>query len=172
MIVTSLAIAIETGFPIFFRQKRRGIGGKEFNILKFRSMRVMEDGHVIKQATKNDDRVTRVGHLIRKTSIDELPQIFNVLLGDMSIVGPRPHAIAHDKSYGETVSLYSIRHNVKPGITGWAQANGYRGETATNDAMQKRIDHDIWYLNNWSLWLDVMIVLKTAWQIVTNRNVY
>jgi lipopolysaccharide/colanic/teichoic acid biosynthesis glycosyltransferase len=124
-------------------------------------MRVLEDGPLVRQATRNDPRVTRVGRWLRRTNIDELPQLFNVLRGEMSLVGPRPHAAAHNSEYEELIATYALRYHVKPGITGWAQLNGFRGETQTLDLMVKRVEFDLWYINNWSFWLDVRILLKT-----------
>ena len=140
-------------------QTRHGFNGKRFKILKFRTMTVLEDGATIAQAVRGDSRVTRIGLWLRKTSIDEIPQFFNVLKGDMSVVGPRPHAVAHDNHYADLISRYAFRHHVKPGITGWAQIRGYRGETPTVRSMKERVDHDIWYVDNWSLLLDVQIIL-------------
>ena len=135
-------------------------------------MRVMENGDNIRQATRNDDRVTRVGKILRRLSIDELPQLFNVLAGSMSIIGPRPHAISHDDSYGLIIENYSLRHNIKPGITGWAQANGWRGETAKTGDMEQRVRYDIWYINNWSLLTDAKIILMTLQQLFSSQNAF
>ncbi|TQF33461.1 UDP-phosphate glucose phosphotransferase [Bradyrhizobium sp. UNPA324] len=162
MLVTAILIKLSSKGPVFFRQTRHGFGGRAFKIFKFRTMRVLEDGPTIVQAQKNDPRVTPIGKWLRKTSIDELPQLFNVLKGDMSLVGPRPHAAAHNDEYEQIIGNYAFRHHVKPGITGWAQVNGYRGETRTLDLMQKRVEYDLWYINNWSVWLDVRILLGTA----------
>lgn len=162
MLVTAILIKLSSKGPVFFRQTRHGFGGRAFRIFKFRTMRVLEDGPTIVQAQKNDPRVTPIGKWLRKTSIDELPQLFNVLKGDMSLVGPRPHAAAHNDEYEQIIGNYAFRHHVKPGITGWAQVNGYRGETRTLDLMQKRVEYDLWYINNWSLGLDVRILLKTV----------
>ncbi|MCA1495212.1 undecaprenyl-phosphate glucose phosphotransferase [Bradyrhizobium sp. NBAIM03] len=162
MLVTAVLIKLTSPGPVFFRQTRHGFGGRAFRIFKFRTMRVLEDGPTIQQAQKNDPRVTPIGKWLRKTSIDELPQLLNVLKGDMSLVGPRPHAAAHNTEYEQIIGNYAFRHHVKPGITGWAQVNGYRGETRTLDLMQKRVEYDLWYINNWSLWLDVSIIIKTA----------
>jgi len=161
MLLTALLIKLDSSGPVLFRQKRNGFNGIVFTIYKFRSMHILEEGDRIKQATRNDPRVTKIGAWIRRTSIDELPQLFNVLLGNMSLVGPRPHAIAHNTEYQQIVSNYAFRHHVKPGITGWAQVNGLRGETQTIDKMERRIDHDIWYINHWSIWLDFRIIAKT-----------
>jgi len=162
MLVTALLIKLSSKGPVFFRQTRHGFGGRAFKIFKFRTMRVLEDGPTIVQAQKNDPRVTPIGKWLRKTSIDELPQLFNVLKGDMSLVGPRPHAAAHNTEYEQIIGNYAFRHHVKPGITGWAQVNGYRGETRTLDLMQKRVEFDLWYINNWTLRLDILILIRTA----------
>jgi undecaprenyl-phosphate galactose phosphotransferase/putative colanic acid biosynthesis UDP-glucose lipid carrier transferase len=162
MLITALCITLDSPGPILFRQTRNGFSGKSFNILKFRTMGVMEDGPVIRQATRDDPRVTRLGRILRRTNLDELPQLVNVLRGDMSLVGPRPHAAAHNGEYEQRIATYAFRYHVKPGITGWAQVNGYRGETKTVDLMEKRIEHDLWYINNWSIWLDIKILLRTA----------
>lgn len=162
MLVTAVLIKLTSPGPVFFRQTRHGFGGRAFRIFKFRTMRVLEDGPTIVQAQKNDPRVTGIGKWLRKTSIDELPQLLNVLKGDMSLVGPRPHAAAHNTEYEQIIGNYAFRHHVKPGITGWAQVNGYRGETRTLDLMQKRVEYDLWYINNWSLGLDLRIIVGTA----------
>jgi Undecaprenyl-phosphate glucose phosphotransferase len=161
MMLIAAAIAVDSPGPILFRQTRNGFNGKSFSILKFRSMRVLENGLVIRQATRNDPRVTHVGRLLRRTNLDELPQLFNVLHGDMSLIGPRPHAAAHNSEYERRIATYAFRYHVKPGITGWAQVNGYRGETRTVDLMEKRVELDLWYINNWSMWLDLKILLLT-----------
>jgi exopolysaccharide biosynthesis polyprenyl glycosylphosphotransferase len=162
-LLLSIALLIKFGSkgPVLFSQWRGGFNGRKFRIFKFRSMMVLEDGSVIRQATREDPRFTRFGRLLRRTSIDELPQLFNVLRGEMSLVGPRPHAIAHDNEYTRTVAGYTLRDRVKPGITGWAQVNGYRGETGTLDLMAKRVECDLWYISNWSIWLDVKIIFRT-----------
>lgn len=172
MLLTALMIKIDSPGPALFRQKRNGFGGTVFSIYKFRSMRVLEDGPLIQQATRNDARVTRLGRWLRRTSIDELPQLFNVLVGDMSLVGPRPHAVAHNSEYQTVVSNYAFRHHVKPGITGWAQVNGLRGETQTVDLMAKRVEYDLWYINHWSLWLDLRIIVKTALMTARQPSAY
>ena len=161
MLVTAVLIKLTSSGPVFFRQTRNGFNGRAFKIFKFRTMRVLEDGPKIRQAEKDDPRVTPIGKWLRKTSIDELPQLFNVLKGDMSLVGPRPHAAAHNTEYEQIIGNYAFRHHVKPGITGWAQVNGYRGETRTLDLMQKRVEYDLWYINNWRLGLDVRIAFRT-----------
>jgi len=170
--VVSLAIKLDSRGPVTFRQRRRGFNGREFMIWKFRTMTVVEDGKAICQAKRNDERVTHVGHLLRATSIDELPQLVNVLRGEMSLVGPRPHALAHDDVYGQAIGKYAFRHHVKPGITGWAQVNGFRGGTPELDLMEKRIDLDLWYIDNWSFWLDLWILVRTCFEIVRGRNAY
>ncbi|WP_244472153.1 undecaprenyl-phosphate glucose phosphotransferase [Prosthecomicrobium hirschii] len=161
MVLIACAIRVEGGGTVIFRQKRKGFGGRPFYIYKFRTMTCTEDGAVVTQATRNDPRVTRIGAVLRKTSADELPQFVNVLMGHMSVCGPRPHAIAHDNLYDRIIARYAFRHHVKPGITGWAQVNGYRGETRDTAKMEARVEHDIWYVNNWSIWLDVRILLRT-----------
>jgi Undecaprenyl-phosphate glucose phosphotransferase len=168
----ALAIRLDSAGPILFRQSRRGFNGRTFRIYKFRSMSVMEDGAVIRQAKAHDARVTRVGRLLRKSSLDELPQLLNVLRGDMSLVGPRPHALAHDDEYTQLIEKYAFRHHVRPGITGWAQVNGYRGETPTVDKMERRVEFDLWYITTWSFWLDVWILLRTGVELVRWRNAF
>jgi Undecaprenyl-phosphate glucose phosphotransferase len=170
--VVSLAIKLDSRGPVIFRQSRRGFSGREFMIWKFRTMTVVENDAAICQARRNDERVTRVGRLLRATSIDELPQLVNVLRGEMSLVGPRPHALAHDDEYGGAIGKYAFRHHVKPGITGWAQINGFRGGTPELDLMKKRIDLDLWYIDNWSFWLDLWIIVRTCFEIVRGRNAY
>jgi len=173
MLVASLAILIESGRPILFRQYRRGLGGRVFEIMKFRSMTVQENGASIDQALRDDPRVTRLGRILRRTSMDELPQFFNVLRGDMSIVGPRPHALAHDNQYDALIETYAYRSHVKPGITGWAQINGLRGEIRDLSDMEARVDHDLWYINHWSIWLDLRILLITATKmLLIDKNAY
>jgi len=173
MLVVALAIKIESPGPILFRQRRLGFNNKVFEIYKFRSMRHLnrEEG-VTKQATPNDRRVTRVGRIIRRLSIDELPQLFNVLNGTMSLVGPRPHAIDHNQFYSEKIRGYFSRHRVKPGITGWAQINGLRGETNDLKKMEARVDYDIYYEENWSLLFDLRILIMTIFVCITGRNAY
>jgi putative colanic acid biosynthesis UDP-glucose lipid carrier transferase len=171
-VIVAIMIKIDSSGPVLFVQTRQGFNSKRFGILKFRTMNVLDDGETIKQAERGDARVTRVGLWLRRTSIDELPQLFNVLLGNMSIVGPRPHALAHDNYYSDVISSYAFRHHVKPGITGWAQVNGYRGETPTVELMKERVDLDLWYVDNWSILLDIQIILKTALEVVRGRNAY
>jgi Undecaprenyl-phosphate glucose phosphotransferase len=172
MALVACAIALENGRPVLFRQTRRGFGGKPFNIYKFRSMTVQENGTEIRQAQRNDARVTRLGRILRRTNIDELPQLFNVLRGEMSLVGPRPHAVAHDDTYSLIIASYAYRHHVKPGLTGWAQINGFRGETKELCRMEKRVEHDLWYIKSWSMRLDLKIIWKTALLVFSDRNAY
>ena len=162
MLATAMLIKLDSSGPVLFRQSRSGFNGRLFRIFKFRTMTVLEDGQVIRQATRDDARVTRLGYWLRRTSIDELPQLFNVLSGDMSLVGPRPHAAGHDCEYERQIAAYAFRYQLKPGITGWAQFKGYRGETRSLDLMSQRIEHDLWYIKNWSLWLDLKILLGTV----------
>jgi exopolysaccharide biosynthesis polyprenyl glycosylphosphotransferase len=162
LIVTAILVKLDSPGNVIFRQSRRGFNGTPFDIWKFRTMSVAENGPAIMQATKQDSRVTRVGRFLRKSSIDELPQLWNVLRGEMSLVGPRPHALAHDNYYDPMISKYVYRHHMKPGLTGWAQANGFRGETPTIDLMEKRVEYDVWYVSNWSIWLDIRIIFRTA----------
>jgi len=172
LLLLTIGVKLSSPGPLIFKQRRYGLDGKEILVYKFRSMTVCDDGEVVKQATKDDARITRFGAFIRKTSMDELPQFINVLQGRMSIVGPRPHAVAHNEIYRKAIKGYMIRHKVKPGITGWAQVNGYRGETETLDKMEKRIEYDLEYLRNWSLSLDFWIIIKTALIVVRDRNAY
>jgi putative colanic acid biosynthesis UDP-glucose lipid carrier transferase len=161
LIVISLAVKMTSSGPVIFKQRRYGLDGAEILVYKFRSMTVCEDGESIRQAQKGDNRITPLGAFLRRTSLDELPQFLNVLQGRMSIVGPRPHAVAHNELYRKIIKGYMVRHKVRPGITGWAQINGYRGETETIEKMQARVEHDLDYLRNWSLRLDLYIILKT-----------
>lgn len=162
LLTVAVLIKLDSPGAIIFRQSRRGFNGKPFEIWKFRTMTVCEDGETVRQATRRDARITRIGRFLRMTSIDELPQLWNVLRGDMSLVGPRPHAVAHDNYYDELISKYVYRHHMKPGLTGWAQVNGFRGETPTIDLMEKRVEYDVWYVGNWSIWLDLKIMARTA----------
>lgn len=172
LLFIALLIKLDSPGPVFFRQKRAGWNGKTFKIWKFRSMYVhQEENGKLKQASKGDPRVTRIGRFIRRTSIDELPQLFNVLLGDMSLVGPRPHAIQHDIEYSQRIFDYFARHNIKPGMTGLAQVRGLRGETSDIDLMAKRIASDIEYINNWSIWLDLSILFATI-TVFKDKNAY
>lgn len=172
MVACAVAVRLDSPGPIFFVQNRQGFAGEIFPIVKFRTMRVMENGGKVTQASKDDDRITRVGRVLRRYSLDELPQLWNVLRGDMSLVGPRPHAIAHDEYYVELIADYASRHKVKPGITGWAQVKGHRGETSEDGSMEARIDHDIAYIENWSLWFDLRIMLMTVFAVVNPKNAY
>lgn len=172
MLATAVAIKLESSGPVLFRQRRHGFNGRPFLIYKFRTMKVMEDGAVVVQAKAQDPRVTRLGAILRRTSIDELPQLFNVLRGEMSIVGPRPHAIAHDEQYGKTIANYAYRHHMKPGITGWAQVHGFRGGTPRLELMQRRVDLDLWYIANWSLWIDIQVILRTCFEVLRQRNAF
>lgn len=172
LLVTALAVKLTSPGPIIFRQRRYGLDGRDIIVYKFRTMNVWEDGSVIRQATKEDPRVTPLGRLLRRTSLDEFPQFINVLQGRMSIVGPRPHAVAHNEMYRKLIKGYMLRHKVKPGITGWAQVNGLRGETETLDKMSARIEYDLDYLRNWSLRLDLYIIARTIWVIFLERKAY
>jgi putative colanic acid biosynthesis UDP-glucose lipid carrier transferase len=172
LLAVALAIKHSSPGPILFKQRRYGLNGEEILVYKFRSMRVCEDGPIMAQATKQDSRVTPLGAFLRRTSLDELPQIFNVFEGKMSFVGPRPHAVAHNEEYRKLINGYMIRHKVRPGITGWAQVNGLRGETSTVDKMHRRVQYDLDYLKNWSLWLDMRILARTALTVANDRNAY
>ena len=172
LLLTAILIRVDSTGPTFFRQTRMGLRGRPFHILKFRTMSVLEDGEQVVQATHNDPRITRVGRILRKTSIDELPQLINVLRGEMSLVGPRPHARAHDEYYAQRIANYTLRQQVKPGITGWAQVNGFRGETPSVNAMRKRILCDIWYVRNFGLLLDLKILLCTPLELLRPRNAH
>jgi putative colanic acid biosynthesis UDP-glucose lipid carrier transferase len=171
-VLIGLGVKLTSRGPILFRQRRYGLSGKVVEVLKFRSMTALEDGERIHQAQRCDPRVTRFGAFLRRTSLDELPQLINVLRGDMSIVGPRPHAVAHNEQYRKLVPGYMLRHKVKPGITGWAQVNGWRGETDTLEKMRKRIDCDLYYIRNWSVWLDLKILALTMIRGFVQRNAY
>jgi Undecaprenyl-phosphate glucose phosphotransferase len=168
LILTAILIRLDTRGPAFFLQRRRGFNHKEFRIFKFRTMTTADDGDQIRQATNNDPRITRLGRILRKYNIDELPQLINVLLGHMSLVGPRPHAVAHDGYYERIIRRYGRRLNMRPGITGWAQINGHRGETATRAAMEARVEHDLHYIENWSVALDIYVLLMT----IVSRRAY
>ena len=172
MLAVAIGVKLSSPGPIVFRQKRNGLDGEEIIVYKFRSMTTMDNGPVVQQATKGDKRITPFGAFIRKTSLDELPQFVNVLQGRMSIVGPRPHAVAHNEMYRQLIKAYMVRHKVKPGITGWAQVNGYRGETDTLDKMQARVEYDLEYLRNWSLGLDLVIILRTVKSVLADSKAY
>ncbi|MBV8033915.1 undecaprenyl-phosphate glucose phosphotransferase [Roseateles sp.] len=172
LLLLALGVKLSSPGPVIFRQRRNGLDGEEITVYKFRSMRALDNGSVVKQATKDDPRITPFGAFIRRTSLDELPQFINVLQGRMSIVGPRPHAVAHNEEYRKLIKAYMVRHKVKPGITGWAQVNGLRGETDTIDKMVARVEYDLEYLRNWSLALDLQIILRTVRLVVFDRHAY
>lgn len=172
MLAIAIAVKVTSRGPVFFRQRRYGLNGEEIRVLKFRSMTVTEDGPEVKQATKNDQRITPLGGFLRRTSLDELPQFINVIMGEMSIVGPRPHAVAHNEMYRKMIHGYMLRHKVKPGITGWAQVNGWRGETDTLEKMEQRVNHDLHYIQNWGLLFDIKIIFKTVFGSGTRQNAY
>jgi Undecaprenyl-phosphate glucose phosphotransferase len=172
LLTAAIAIRLDSPGPALFRQTRHGFNGRPFRIYKFRTMTVMENGDVVEQAKKIDKRVTRVGKWLRRYSIDELPQLLNVFLGDMSLVGPRPHASAHERHFTSVIEKYAFRHHMKSGITGWAQVHGARGETDTLDKMQRRVELDIWYINNWSIWLDFSVMIRTGLVVFTGDNAH
>ena len=172
MLLIAIAIKLDSPGPVLFRQKRHGLNHRVIEVLKFRSMRVAADSPVVTQAIRDDPRVTRVGRFIRRTSLDELPQLINIVAGDMSLVGPRPHALVHNEHYGEMLERYANRHQVKPGLTGWAQVNGYRGETQTPEDMRKRVEYDLVYITNWSLLMDLRILAATPFYGFTNKNAF
>lgn len=172
LLMIALLIKLTSQGPIIFKQQRYGMDGKAIEVWKFRSMTVMENGATVTQAKKGDVRVTKLGGLLRRTSLDELPQFVNVLKGDMSIVGPRPHAVAHNEQYRKLISGYMLRHKMKPGITGWAQINGWRGETDTLDKMEKRVEYDLEYIRSWSVWLDIKIILLTVFKGFVSKDAY
>ncbi|WP_237068040.1 undecaprenyl-phosphate glucose phosphotransferase [Microbulbifer guangxiensis] len=172
MLLIAIGVKLSSKGPVIFRQRRYGYCGNTIEVWKFRSMTTQENGDSVVQATRNDPRVTRFGSFLRRTSLDELPQFINVLRGEMSIVGPRPHAVAHNEQYRSLVSGYMLRHKVKPGITGWAQVNGWRGETDTLEKMSKRVEYDLDYIRRWSLFFDCYIVLMTVFKGFTSKNAY
>jgi putative colanic acid biosynthesis UDP-glucose lipid carrier transferase len=172
MICIAVAIKFSSPGPVFFRQWRYGLCGKKIRILKFRTMKVCEDGPSVVQASRNDARVTTVGRFLRRTSLDEFPQFLQVLTGELSLVGPRPHAVAHNEQYRSLIHGYMLRHMVKPGITGWAQVNGWRGETAELEKMELRVQHDLEYIRNWNLLLDLKIIFLTIFGAKKGRNAY
>jgi len=172
IIIIAILIKLDSRGPVFFLQRRYGFNQRPFRIIKFRTMHTLEDGIVIRQATRDDPRATRIGRWLRRWNIDEIPQLFNVLKGDMSLVGPRPHAVSHNRQYEHRIALYARRHNVKPGITGWAQIHGYRGETNTDERMRKRIEYDLYYIDHWSLWLDARILVQTVFSSAAYRNAH
>ncbi len=168
--VVAVLIKRDSKGPVFFRQTRYGFNQEPFRIWKFRSMTTQDDGPVVAQAQRNDPRVTRIGRFLRRTNIDELPQVLNVIAGNMSLVGPRPHAVAHNRLFEQRIASYACRHNVKPGITGWAQVNGHRGETDTEEKMEMRVRHDLFYIDNWSFLLDIKILILTVISSKAYRN--
>lgn len=172
LLIVATIVKLSSHGPVLFKQKRYGVFGKPINVYKFRSMIPSAPDAPVIQATAGDSRVTRFGKFLRQTSLDELPQLFNVLRGDMSLVGPRPHAVEHNELYRKLVSGYMLRHKIKPGITGWAQVNGFRGETETLEKMQKRIDYDLYYIQHWSIWLDFIILWRTARVLFGDKNAY
>lgn len=171
-LIIAIAIKLDSTGPVFFRQRRCGFNGRCFQIIKFRTMRVQEDGESVKQAERLDSRVSRLGKWLRRTSIDELPQLLNVLKGSMSLVGPRPHAVIHDTQFDKLVQNYAFRHRVKPGLTGWAQVHGCRGPTPTSKDIERRVEYDLWYVDNWSFRLDFFIMLQTVAEVLRARNAY
>ncbi|MDX2319753.1 MAG: undecaprenyl-phosphate glucose phosphotransferase, partial [Moritella sp.] len=171
-ILIALTLKLTSPGPILFKQSRYGLRGEKISVYKFRSMTVMESDGKVTQATRGDKRVTPFGGFLRRSSLDELPQFFNVLMGDMSVVGPRPHAISHNEEYRKLIQFYMLRHHVKPGITGWAQVSGWRGETDTLDKMQKRVEFDLYYILQWSIWFDFKILFLTVLTCLKNDNTY
>ncbi|MBS0446525.1 MAG: undecaprenyl-phosphate glucose phosphotransferase [Proteobacteria bacterium] len=172
LLAIAIGVRLSSPGPIIFTQRRNGLDGTEIVVYKFRSMRVQDDGPVVRQATKDDPRITPFGAFIRRTSLDELPQFINVLQGRMSIVGPRPHAVAHNEQYRQLIKAYMVRHKVKPGITGWAQVNGLRGETDTIEKMRQRVEYDLEYLRNWTLGLDLQIIVRTIRVVFFDNHAY
>jgi putative colanic acid biosynthesis UDP-glucose lipid carrier transferase len=172
MALIALGVKLTSRGPVFFRQRRYCLNGEEIRVLKFRTMTVCEDGERVVQAIKDEQRVTPLGAFLRRTSLDELPQFIQVLSGTMSIVGPRPHAVSHNEQYRTLIQGYMRRHKVKPGITGWAQVNGWRGETDTLEKMEKRVQYDIEYINGWTLGLDLKIIAMTAWTVFRGNNAH
>jgi putative colanic acid biosynthesis UDP-glucose lipid carrier transferase len=172
LLAIAIGVKLSSPGPVIFKQRRNGLDGEQIIVYKFRSMTTQDDGPVVKQATKGDPRITPFGAFLRRTSLDELPQFINVLQGRMSIVGPRPHAVAHNDMYRELIKAYMVRHKVKPGITGWAQVNGFRGETETIEKMRGRVEYDLEYLRNWSLALDLQIIARTARLVLFDRNAH
>jgi putative colanic acid biosysnthesis UDP-glucose lipid carrier transferase len=172
LLAIAIGVKLSSPGPVIFRQRRNGLDGGEITVYKFRSMTAQDNGPVVRQATKHDPRITPFGGFLRRTSLDELPQFINVLQGRMSIVGPRPHAVAHNEEYRQLIKAYMVRHKVKPGITGWAQVNGHRGETDTIEKMQARVEYDLEYLRNWSLGLDLQIIVRTIRLVIFDRHAY
>lgn len=173
LLVIAIAVKMSSTGPILFRQKRGGLDGREIVVWKFRTMKIhTESKDTVTQASKDDPRVTKIGAFLRRSSLDELPQFFNVLQGRMSIVGPRPHAIEHNDYYCKIIDSYMLRHRLKPGITGWAQVNGWRGETDVIEKMDMRVKYDLYYINNWSVWFDLRIIAMTVWSVIKGNNAY
>jgi len=172
LLAIAVGVRLSSPGPVLFCQRRYGLYGEAITVYKFRSMRVCEDGRAFTQARRDDPRVTRFGSFLRRSSLDELPQLFNVLLGSMSLVGPRPHAVSQNEQYRKLIDGYMLRHKVRPGITGWAQVNGLRGETEAVEKMQRRVEYDLDYLRHWSLGLDLAILIRTAWLVLNDRNAY
>jgi putative colanic acid biosynthesis UDP-glucose lipid carrier transferase len=172
LLAIALGVKLGSPGPVLFKQRRNGLDGREITVFKFRTMTAQDDGPMIVQARRNDPRVTRFGAFLRRTSLDELPQFINVLQGQMSIVGPRPHAVAHNEIYRHAIKAYMVRHRVRPGITGWAQVNGLRGETDSVERMQARVEYDLAYVRNWSVWLDLRIIARTVRLLFFDRNAY
>ena len=172
LLLTAIAIKLDSSGPVLFRQMRQGFNNEAIEVFKFRTMFHCPEGAAFRQATLNDERVTRIGRILRATNIDELPQLLNVLIGNMSIVGPRPHVIEHNEMYVESIKLMSRRHIVKPGITGWAQVNGFRGETNTHEKMLSRVEYDLYYIDNWSFFFDIKILLMTVLYKKAYTNAY
>jgi Undecaprenyl-phosphate glucose phosphotransferase len=169
LVCAAVAVKLDSPGPVLFRQRRNGFNANQFVILKFRTMTVLEDGPTVTQVCRGDHRVTRVGRFLRRSSLDELPQLINVIMGDMSLVGPRPHALAHDHEYQSLIAEYAFRHHVKPGITGWAQVNGLRGETKRLEQMVERVKLDLWYIGHWSFWLDIKIIVRTCFEVLRSH---
>jgi Undecaprenyl-phosphate glucose phosphotransferase len=172
LVAVAILIRLDSAGPVFFVQRRYGFNQQPFRIIKFRTMCTLDDGAVVPQAVPDDPRLTGMGRWLRRWNIDEIPQLFNVLAGDMSLVGPRPHALSHDREYEQRISLYARRHNVKPGITGWAQINGFRGPTDTDEKIRRRVEYDLFYIDNWSLWLDLKIIARTVLSPTAYQNAY
>jgi putative colanic acid biosynthesis UDP-glucose lipid carrier transferase len=170
MAIVAIGIKLTSKGPVLFKQRRYGLHGEVIDVYKFRSMTVSEDGTNVRQATANDSRITPFGAFLRRSSLDELPQLFHVVTGSMSLVGPRPHAVAHNEAYRKHIYGYMLRHKVKPGLTGWAQVNGWRGETDTLEKMEKRIEHDLEYIRRWNLLLDIKIVFLTIFGRAVHQN--
>jgi putative colanic acid biosysnthesis UDP-glucose lipid carrier transferase len=166
LLIAAIAIKLDSKGPVIFKQRRNGLNGREFVVLKFRTMTVLEDGPNVTQASRGDRRITHVGKFLRRSSIDELPQLFNVVKGEMSLVGPRPHPVSLDNKYRSLIADYDCRFRVKPGLTGWAQINGLRGETATVPQMAQRVRADVWYINNCSVGLDIIILIRTCFEVL------